>query len=86
MQGAPWFVRFNFLGVPPDHAREPLYSKFAVVAGRLQSTSAEFGHFFVYRDIKKRYLSLNIFLLEVFFADYRHLYVQLHACLTRDVS
>ena len=32
------------------HAREPLYSKFAVVAGWLQLKWTERIHFFVYRD------------------------------------
>ena len=62
----------NRILIQKYHAREPLYSKFAVVAGWLQSTSAESGHLFVYRDIKKMFVLLNILLWEVFFADYCH--------------
>ena len=41
------------------YTREPLYTKFAEVAGWLQSTSAEIGQFLLW---------------EVFFPDYCHLY------------
>ena len=69
------------------HAREPLYSKVAVIAWWLQLASAEFLYiFFLFSGILKiSILSLNILHLEVFFAVFCHLYIQLHPCLIKDV-
>ena len=44
----------TFISRVSTHAREPLYSKFAVVAGWLQSTRAEIGLFFVCTGILKK--------------------------------
>ena len=48
------------------HAREPLYSKSAVIAWWSQSTSGKNVHLAVEKGKK----ALNISLLRVFFADY----------------
>ena len=50
----------------PVHAREPLYSKSAVIAWWSQSTSGKNMHLAVEKGNK----FLNISLLRVFFADY----------------
>ena len=68
-----------------SHAREPLYSKFAVVPGWLQSTSAEIGQFFFTGILKNMFVLLYVLLWEVFFTDYCHLYIQPHICLTTDM-
>ena len=60
-------------------SREPLYSFSAVIAGWLQSSR----HKIVHMAVKNGNLFVNILLLIIFFADYRHLYIRLCICITR---
>ena len=67
--GFNWYQRIfvSFLSCY-FHAREPLYSNSAVIAGWLQPTRAE--------TVKKGSIFINILLQKTFFADYCHLYIQ----------
>ena len=56
----------GYLFLHKSHAREPLYSKSAVIAWWSQSTSGKNVHLAVEKGNK----FLNISLLRVFFADY----------------
>ena len=63
------YIQYNGLAISlcfHSHAREPLYSKSAVIAWWSQSTSGKNVHLAVEKGNK----FLNISLLRVFFADY----------------
>ena len=64
----PCFVVVVFLIVPIKvHAREPLYSKFAVVAGWLQSKRAE-NYILCLPGSYKRVSSLQVFIFTMVFS------------------